>query len=49
MMPGIASTSDTRGLTAEGKYMPMPADQIELTQKDFVISPEAISPRQIVG
>lgn len=36
-------------LTAEGKYMPMPKDQIELTQKDFVISPEAISPDEIVG
>ena len=36
-------------LTAEGKYMPMPKDQIELTQKDFVISPESISPNEIVG
>lgn len=36
-------------LTAEGKYMPMPADQIELTQKDFVISPEAIQPHEIIG
>ena len=36
-------------LTAEGKYMPMPKDQIELTQKDFVISPDAISPQEITG
>ena len=36
-------------LTAEGKYMPMPKDQIELTEKDFVISPESISPNDIVG
>ena len=36
-------------LTAEGKYMPMPKDQIELTQKDFVISPESISPNELVG
>lgn len=36
-------------LAAEGKYMPMPADQIELTQKDFVISPDAIQPGEIVG
>jgi uncharacterized protein (TIGR00369 family) len=36
-------------LTAEGKYMPMPKDQIELTQKDFVISPDAIQPQDIIG
>ena len=36
-------------LTAEGKYMPMPKDQIELTQKDFVISSESISPGEIIG
>jgi len=36
-------------LTATGKYMPMPADQVELTEKDFVISPEAIHPGEIVG
>jgi acyl-coenzyme A thioesterase PaaI-like protein len=35
-------------LTAEGKYMPMPKDQIALTEKDFVISPESISPNEIV-
>ena len=36
-------------LTAEGKYMPMPKDQIELTQKDFVISPDSIPPQKITG
>lgn len=35
--------------TAEGKYMPMPEDQIELTEKDFVISPDAIHPSRITG
>lgn len=36
-------------MAAEGKYMPMPEDQIELTQKDFVISPESIQPHEIIG
>jgi uncharacterized protein (TIGR00369 family) len=36
-------------LSAQGKYMPMPKDQVELTAKDFVISPEAIHPGEIVG
>lgn len=35
--------------TAEGKYMPMPADQVELTEKDFVVSPDAIHPSRITG
>ena len=34
--------------TATGKYMPMPKDQIDLTQKDFVVSPHTIQPGQIV-
>jgi acyl-coenzyme A thioesterase PaaI-like protein len=36
-------------LGATGKYMPMPQDQIELTEKDFVISPEAIHPKELIG
>jgi uncharacterized protein (TIGR00369 family) len=36
-------------LVAGGKYMPMPKDQIELTQKDFVITPETIHPKEIIG
>ncbi len=36
-------------LTAQGKYMPMPREQIELTQKDFVISPDSIPPREFTG
>ena len=36
-------------LTATGKYMPMPAGQIELASKDFVESPEAIPAAIIIG
>jgi len=36
-------------LAATGKYIPMPKDQLELTEKDFVYSPETISPADIVG
>lgn len=36
-------------LAATGKYIPMPKDQIELTEKDFVPSPETIPPSEIVG
>jgi len=36
-------------LASEGKYMPMSKDQIELTGKDFVLSPESISPNEILG
>ena len=32
-----------------GKYVPMPKDHVHLTEKDFVISPESIHPREIVG
>ena len=35
-------------LTATGKYMPMPVEQIELTEKDFVHSSEALDPASIV-
>lgn len=35
-------------LSATGKYMPMPLDQIDLTEKDFVHSPDAISPADII-
>lgn len=31
-------------MTATGKYMPMPPDQVYLADKDFVISPESIPP-----
>jgi uncharacterized protein (TIGR00369 family) len=47
---GLILDSDGRTLLiAEGKYMPMPKNQIELTEKDFVLSPESISPNEIVG
>lgn len=43
---------DERGAVmaeAEGKYMPMPAAQAELTEKDFVVSPDAIHPSRVTG
>jgi uncharacterized protein (TIGR00369 family) len=50
MTEGVILDSDGRTLlTAGGKYMPMPNEQIELTQKDFVISPEAIHPDDLLG
>ena len=36
-------------LAATGKYMPMPAGQIELASKDFVESPETIPAATIIG
>ena len=36
-------------LTASGKYMPMPADMANLSEKDFVRNPEALDPLDIVG
>ncbi|MBN1269033.1 MAG: PaaI family thioesterase [Kiritimatiellae bacterium] len=35
-------------LTAEGKYMPMSEEQAALSEKDFVLSPGAIRPGEIV-
>lgn len=47
---GVIVDSDGQPLlTAQGKYMPMPKDQVELTAKDFVISNESIPPGEIVG
>jgi uncharacterized protein (TIGR00369 family) len=34
--------------TAAGKFMPMSPDQVKRVEEDFVISPEAIDPRDIV-
>ena len=34
---------------ATGKYMPMPQEQIALTEKDFVVSPDAIHPKDLIG
>jgi uncharacterized protein (TIGR00369 family) len=45
----ITDEKGSVSLTAEGKYMPMPADQIELTSKDFVASPDAISPSSLLA
>ena len=36
-------------LQATGKYMPMPEEQIHLTEKDFVIRPDALHPNEIIG
>ena len=36
-------------LRAAGKYMPMPAEMAELSEKDFVLSPEALNPLDITG
>ena len=36
-------------LTATGKYVPMPEDQLELTEKDFVLSGDTIPPKEIMG
>jgi acyl-coenzyme A thioesterase PaaI-like protein len=47
---GILFDSDGRALlTAEGKYMPMPKDQIELTEDDFVLSAETIRLGDLLG
>ena len=36
-------------LRASGKYMPMPEDQVHLSAKDFVISPDSLHPDEILG
>lgn len=36
-------------VTATGKYLPMPADQIHLTEKDFVAAPGTLSARDLLG
>jgi uncharacterized protein (TIGR00369 family) len=36
-------------LSATGKYMPMPKDQIALTHKDFVMSPDALRPDDLLA
>lgn len=36
-------------VTALGKYMPMPEDQAQLTEKDFVIGPDTLHPGDLVG
>ncbi len=36
-------------LSAIGKYMPMPEEQIRLTEKDFVHSPDVIRPEELLG
>ncbi|MFH0953845.1 MAG: PaaI family thioesterase, partial [Verrucomicrobiota bacterium] len=36
-------------LSASGKYMPMPKEQVELTEKDFVPSPHVIPPKEVIG
>jgi uncharacterized protein (TIGR00369 family) len=47
---GVILDSDGQTfLTAEGKYLPLPKDQIELTANDFVVSPEAICPDDLLG
>jgi uncharacterized protein (TIGR00369 family) len=47
---GLITDSDgTELLAASGKYMPMPGDQVRLTEKDFVSSPDVIPPGRLVG
>ena len=47
---GVILSPDGKILfNSTGKYMPMPVDQIQLTEKDFVDSPGAIRPAEIVG
>ena len=47
---GVIRRADGRILfNATGKYMPMPSEQVNLTEKDFVESPGAIRPSEIVG
>ena len=36
-------------LSAAGKYMPMPEGDVTLSERDFVVSPESIHPKDIVG
>lgn len=36
-------------LAASGKYMPMPDEHVRLTEKDFVIVPGTIHPREFTG
>lgn len=40
----ILNSAGVEVLTAEGKYMPMPAAEAQLAEKDFVSSADAISP-----
>jgi len=43
---------DTHGrelLSATAKYVPMPTAGVRLCEKDFVISPDSIHPRDIIG
>jgi len=45
----ILDSSGAELLVSTGKYMPMPADGVELTEKDFVVSPESINPKDIIA
>ena len=36
-------------VTASGKYLPMPADQVSLCRDDFVSAPGTLDPRDILG
>ena len=36
-------------LSATGKYMPMPEEQVHLTEKDFVLHPSVLPPEQLLS
>lgn len=44
----ISDASGVELLAAEGKYMPMPANDVELCEKDFVTSPDSIHPSKLM-
>ncbi|MBU1695380.1 MAG: PaaI family thioesterase [Verrucomicrobia bacterium] len=47
---GVVRDAEGRELlSATGKYMPMPAGMASLSEKDFVHSPEALDPLELVG
>jgi uncharacterized protein (TIGR00369 family) len=45
----ITASEGAEVVSAEGKYMPMPAAEAQLAEKDFVASSEAISPEQLTS
>ena len=45
----IIDADQTVYITASGKYMPMPRESVELTEKDFVFHPDCLQWDDIVG